>query len=163
MSALVPGQDGRPVGTRLISPELEAIIEASIEDQFLQKQKFKPSDVIALVNERCKAAGVKPPAAGTVRDRITELHPALVLRRRGERAKARDDYEPNRGQFPGAEVPLAVVQIDHTLLDVIAVEETTRKAMGRPWLTLAIDVYSRMVVVSICRWSGRTRTPSACA
>lgn len=146
VSALVPGQDGRPVGTRLITPEHEEIIRASIEDRFLQKQKFKPSDVVTLVNERCKAAGLKPPAAGTVRDRIAELHPALVLRRRGERAKARDAYDPIRGKFPGADVPLAVVQIDHTLLDMIAVEETTRKAMGRPWLTLAIDVYSRMVV-----------------
>ncbi|MGA4554907.1 Mu transposase C-terminal domain-containing protein [Methylorubrum aminovorans] len=146
VSSLVPGQDGRPVGTRLISPEQEEIIRASIEDRFLQTQKFKPSDVVVLVIDRCKAAGLKPPAAGTVRDRIAELHPALVLRRRGERAKARDTYEPIRGSFPGADTPLAVVQIDHTLLDVIAVEETTRKAMGRPWLTLAIDVYSRMVV-----------------
>lgn len=145
VSSLVPGQDGRPVGTRLITPEQEEIIRASIEDRFLQRQKFKPSDVITLVRERCAAAGIKAPADGTVRDRIAALHPALVLRRRGERAKARDTYEPIRGAFPGADRPLAVVQIDHTRLDIIVVEETTRKPMGRPWLTLAIDVYSRMV------------------
>lgn len=146
ISSLVPGQDGRPAGLRLISPEQEEIIRATIEDVFLDRQKFKPSDVIERVKERCKAAGLKAPAAGTVRARIGELHPALVLRRRGEREKARDTYEPIRGPFPGADYPLAVVQIDHTRLDLIVVEETTRKPMGRPWLTLAIDVFSRMVV-----------------
>jgi putative transposase len=39
------------------------------------------------------------------------------------------------------------VQIDHTEVDLFLVDETTRKAMtARPWLTLAIDVFTRMVV-----------------
>jgi putative transposase len=43
--------------------------------------------------------------------------------------------------------PLEVVQIDHTEVDVFLVDETTRKTMDkRPWLTLAIDVFTRMVV-----------------
>lgn len=37
------------------------------------------------------------------------------------------------------------MQIDHTPLDVIVVDEVHRKPIGRPYLTLAIDVYSRMV------------------
>jgi putative transposase len=38
-----------------------------------------------------------------------------------------------------------VVQIDHTLVDVVIVDELKRLPLGRPWLTLAIDVASRMV------------------
>jgi hypothetical protein len=38
------------------------------------------------------------------------------------------------------------VQIDHTKLDVIVVDEEQRLPIGRPWITLAIDVYSRMVL-----------------
>jgi putative transposase len=41
---------------------------------------------------------------------------------------------------------MAVVQVDHTEADVILVEESTRLPIGRPWMTLAIDVYTRMVV-----------------
>jgi putative transposase len=41
-------------------------------------------------------------------------------------------------------LPLEVVQIDHTLVDVV-VDELERLPLGRPWLTLAIDVASRMV------------------
>ena len=43
------------------------------------------------------------------------------------------------------EKPLALVQIDHTLADVIVVAEGSRLPIGRPWLTLAIDVATRMV------------------
>lgn len=55
-------------------------------------------------------------------------------------------FNPILGSFPGADFPLSVVQIDHTRVDIILVDEYYRKPYKRPWLTLAIDVYSRMVV-----------------
>ena len=56
---------------------------------------------------------------------------------------------------------MEILQIDHTLVDVIVVDQEQRLPIGRPWLTLAIDVASRMVagfhislwapsVVSLC-------------
>ena len=64
--------------------------------------------------------------------------------RRGERAIVKattavpGDYAVSR--------PLEVVQIDHTEIDIIVVDELTRTPLpGRPWLTLAIDVFSRVV------------------
>jgi putative transposase len=38
-----------------------------------------------------------------------------------------------------------VVQIDHTPVDLMLVDDVHRRPIGRPWLTLAIDVFSRMV------------------
>ena len=38
------------------------------------------------------------------------------------------------------------MQIDHALADVIVVDERDRLAIGRPWVTLAIDVFSRCVL-----------------
>jgi len=40
---------------------------------------------------------------------------------------------------------LQLLQIDHTLVDVVVVDEFDREPIGRPWLTLAIDVATRMV------------------
>jgi len=37
------------------------------------------------------------------------------------------------------------VQIDHTPVDLVLVDDVHRRPVGRPWITLAIDVYSRMV------------------
>ncbi|ABD55923.1 TniB family NTP-binding protein [Jannaschia sp. CCS1] len=41
--------------------------------------------------------------------------------------------------------PLEIVQIDHKKADIFAVDEETGKPIGRPWLILAMDVFSRMV------------------
>lgn len=38
------------------------------------------------------------------------------------------------------------VEIDHTPIDLIVIDKNTWLPLGRPWLTLAIDKYSRMVV-----------------
>jgi putative transposase len=43
------------------------------------------------------------------------------------------------------ERPLDFVQIDHTQMDVVVVDEETRQFVARPWLTIGIDVFTRMV------------------
>ncbi|CAM3664809.1 hypothetical protein POHY109586_18920 [Polaromonas hydrogenivorans] len=43
-------------------------------------------------------------------------------------------------------IPLEWVQIDHTQADVFVVDERLRKPIGRPWLSVAIDVATRCVV-----------------
>ena len=62
-----------------------------------------------------------------------------------EGAKAsRQRHHPVPGSYQ-VERAYEVVQIDHTLVDVIVVDRVHRKPLQRPWLTLAIDVASRMV------------------
>lgn len=39
-----------------------------------------------------------------------------------------------------------ILQIDHTRVDVIVVDRERRQPIGRPWLTLSIDIASRAVV-----------------
>jgi putative transposase len=40
---------------------------------------------------------------------------------------------------------LELAQIDHTLADIIVVDEIERRPIGRPWLTLVIDVATRVI------------------
>jgi hypothetical protein len=40
---------------------------------------------------------------------------------------------------------LEIVQIDHTQADVLIVDRFTRKVIGRPWLSVAIDLATRTV------------------
>lgn len=145
VAALVPQKVGRKKGTRLLKDVQEKIIESAIEDLYLNKQRHSPQDIVEEVERRCRLAKVEIPHPNTVRNRIAAINPALTLRRRGHKDVARNIYEANQGSFPGANHPLAVVQIDHTEADIILVDEVHRRPIGRPWLTLAIDVYSRMV------------------
>jgi putative transposase len=45
--------------------------------------------------------------------------------------------------------PLELVQIDHTLVDIMVVDELHRESMGRPWVTIAFDVATRVVLAFI--------------
>lgn len=145
LSALVPGRRGRKPGATRLSEPVELIVQSAIEDLYLKRQRHRPVEVIEAVRARCRLARVEPPHDNTVRKRIAQIHPATRLRRRGKKDEADNRYSPIRGQFPGADTPLAVVQIDHTPLGVEVVDEAFRQTLGRPWITLAIDVYSRMV------------------
>ena len=66
------------------------------------------------------------------------------MRARDGAKAARDRFQPVPGEYV-AEGAYEVVQIDHTLVDVIVVDRASRQPLQRPWLTLAIDVASRMV------------------
>ena len=145
VSALIPLPRGRKEGSKFLEEEQEAIIDSVIEDLFLQPQRATPQEVIDEVNQRCKKAGIAKPHGNTVRNRIKKIPDVVAFRRRGQRDKA-ERYTPIQGHFPGASYPLAVVQIDHTESDLIVVDEYSRRPIGRPWSTLAIDCNTRMVV-----------------
>lgn len=146
VSALVPTKRGRRTGTKMLQVEREKLISTVIDDEFLTKQRKRPQDVVDEVLRRARLAKIEAPHPNTIRNRIRTLPVAETLRRRGHREIARNQYEPVRGQFPNADFPLAVVQIDHTPADIILVDDVHRQPIGRPWLTFAIDVHSRMIV-----------------
>jgi len=80
-----------------------------------------------------------------VERRIAKLDPV-------ERATRRDGPDAGRalqsaaGLVPPVRQPLEQVQIDHTVVDVIIVDERHRLLIGRPYVTVAIDVFSRCIV-----------------
>jgi putative transposase len=89
------------------------------------------------------SAGLKPPHRRTTVARLKDIDLQKRARRRGEQ-KIVKATTPVPGTF-GASRPLEMVQIDHTKADVFVVDEETRQPVGRPWLTLAVDVCSRVV------------------
>lgn len=132
-------------GTSKLTPEVEAIVAAAIEGEYLTSQRKPVQKVCDEIRRRCLNAGLEPPHCNTVRKRISKLSEKLRLSRRVGQKAAEQAYSPVEGAFPGADWPLAVVQIDHTKLDIMLVDDIHRMSIGRPWITLAIDVFSRMV------------------
>lgn len=145
VSALLPGKRGYPQGKMRLSTEVEAIVSATIEDFYLHKQKRSTQETCKEVLRRCRSASVPPPHPNTVRNRIALVSEKLQIERRHGRRAAKERFSPLIGHFPGADYPLSVVQIDHTPLDIILVDDLHRYPIGRPWITLIIDVFSRMV------------------
>ena len=135
----------RDRGSTKFDDDIEELIKQAIATEYLTKQKKSQRMVIDEVNKLCRKQNLTPPHDNTIRNRIKALSPELVASRRQGRKISDNTYRPIRGKFPGADWPLSAVQIDHTKLDIILVDDHYRKAIGRPWITLAFDVYSRMV------------------
>jgi putative transposase len=74
-----------------------------------------------------------------------DLDPKEVVRAREGARTASERFRLLKPP-PRVTEPLDLVQIDHTLMDIMVVDEGERKPMGRPWLSIAIDVATRSVV-----------------
>jgi putative transposase len=145
LSTLAPAKPGVPHGYSRLDPEVETLLVATIEEFYLHGQKRSMQQTCNEVARRCRNAGIKRPHPNTVRHRIKALSDQETFRRREGGKGVRDKYTPIPGAFPGAHWPLAVIQIDHTPVDLILVDDVHRRPVGRPWVTVAIDVFSRLV------------------
>ncbi len=145
LTSLIPGKTSGGRGKSRLSGDQDAIIREAIEAVYLNQQRAPVSRVIEDIHRRCHRAKINPPSAGTVRRRIQALSVQEVIRQRHGSKVLRSQTAPVTGSFPDNPYPLAVIQIDHTPVDLIIVDEIEREPIGRPYLTVAIDVYSRCI------------------
>jgi putative transposase len=141
LTSLIPKTSNGGKGRSRLLEQQEALIRESIEDLYLTPQKLSPARIVEEVRKRCTEERLKIPSEATIRRRLCQLS-NTSLKVRGENGAV---SEPIVGSFPEVEYPLSVVQIDHTLVDIIIVDPIDRLPIGRPYLTLAIDVYSRCI------------------
>jgi putative transposase len=145
LTSLVPGKTDGGRGKSRLSGEQDAIIREAIEAVYLNRQQAPVSQVIEEVHRHCHQAGISPPSAGAVRRRVQALSVHETVRQRQGSQALRRRAAPVIGTFPDSPYPLAVIQIDHTPVDLIIVDDSEREPIGRPYLTVAIDVYSRCI------------------
>jgi putative transposase len=143
VSALVANAPGRRNGSQFLKPEQEAVIQEAIKGLYLKPTRPPMKRVVEEIRARCRHAGLSPPNWRTVKSRIEKIPVRVRALRRGD-AELINATRPTPGEYLATR-PLSVVQIDHTQVDVIVVDELTREPIGRPWITLAVDVFSRMV------------------
>ncbi|RTL86883.1 transposase [Ancylobacter aquaticus] len=143
-SSLLPRPAGTRQGSRRLPDETETAIAEALQDFYKTRQKPSINQLYKQIRRLCRVRGLRTPSWHTVNSRIAALDPAeLTMAREGPKA-ARDRFRPVPGQYEAGHA-FAVVQIDHTPVDVIVVDREHRRPLQRPWLTLAIDVASRMV------------------
>lgn len=146
LASLAPNASSGGRGKARLGRVAERIIAEAIRDEYLTRQKKRPQAVVRAVGERARAAGITPPSPNTVRARVGAVKAELAAKRReGSWSTAARRLQPAAGMTPDAGRPMAVLQIDHTPVDLILVDEAHRRPIGRPWLTVAIDVHSRCV------------------
>ena len=141
--SLVDRKPGRRTGHRALDSEREKIISSAIKTYYLKPTRPSVAQLVRDIETDCRVAGLKPPHRRTIEARLQDIDLRKRANRRGEHK-----IEKAATAVPGtltASRPLEIVQIDHTKADIFVVDEETRETIGRPWLTLAMDVFTRMV------------------
>ncbi len=130
-----------------------AIFEEVVSEFYLKKELPPKSDVFEAILLRItrlnqgkeEAEKIRPLSRATVYRWIDQLRQDVVDASRLGADAARVKYRMTLDTLKVDHV-LARVEIDHTPLDVLVMDQGTLLPIGRPWLTLALDKYSRMVL-----------------
>jgi putative transposase len=142
---LISNKVGAKKGNTRLNNEIEILIKRIIDNYYLTIQKPSIQSVVDKVLAECKRMNIIAPHSNTIRNRIESITEYEKLKKQGNRGIARTKYEPAPNKFE-ADYPLQLIEIDHTPCDIILVDDEHRLPIGRPWITVAIDIYSRMIV-----------------
>ncbi|OMQ32876.1 hypothetical protein BKX96_22380 [Pseudomonas putida] len=96
-------------------------------------------------NDKLPSAQLKYISDSTVRRYINKLDPYEVEVKKNGRHAAEKKYPKAVGQLTVSNI-LDRWEIDHTPLDVMTVDPVTGRMIGRPFLTVVLDRYSRMIM-----------------
>lgn len=142
VSDLAPSRPSGGRGAGRLSEPVELVIREVVRSQYANRQRRSLTAVHREIVRRCQAQQLPPPARNTVASRVAQLPAAQTARVRGGADAART-LQAVGGTPPPVTRPLERVQIDHTVVDVMVVDERDRQPIGRPYLTVGIDVFSR--------------------
>ncbi len=142
---LAVGRSSGGRGAGRLPEAVEVVIREVLTKRYMSRQRPTLAVVHGDVVRTCKSRGLVAPARNTLAARIARLHPAAVAQAR-EGSDAARSLRAAGGAPPEVRALLEQVQVDHTVIDVIVVDERDRLPIGRPYLTAAIDVASRCLV-----------------
>ena len=146
VSSLLPRRGN--ARARRLNKSVEAIIAATLREQWLVEEAPPLAPVVEEIRARCSSAGERPPSYIAVQIRIPLLFDAMTIAKaRSASPKHVRRLKPRPGYIT-APHPLAVCQIDHTPADIHFVEVVNDAGVfvGRPYLTIVVDVFSRAIL-----------------
>lgn len=148
--ALVPRLRDRGNRQPRLSSEQEAAMDEVIRTEFENNHAPNRKHCHAQLKKLCAARGIRTPSYPTLIARI-KARP----RHQQDRARHGNRVAYQNAEFVNvlyADTPvhgsraLQYVHMDHTELDIELVSLKTGKSLGRPWLSLAIDAFTRRIV-----------------
>src|SRR5258705_10381475 len=156
-SSLLPWKRGREFKGTFLDRPREELLNSCIQEFYLRMERPSLAALVREVRLRFSLQGLPAPHYRTIRGRIGELDLKVSLQKREGAKKAREQVGRVSVSSLRPESPMELIQIDHTPVDVIVVDQEQRLPIGRPWLTLAIDVATRMVAgFHISLWAPST-------
>ncbi|MBI4807964.1 MAG: transposase family protein [Nitrosomonadales bacterium] len=136
-----------------ISGEVQQIVDVAIEEIYFNKQKYSKKDVCERIQRairsanatRCNADQLVEPSIATMYRYFDRLYQYEVDLARLGRTAATSQHRPSLGLVRVKRIHDRW-EVDHTPLDLLVYCEKTGLPMGRPWITVIIDRYSRYIL-----------------
>jgi len=133
--------------------EVEGLVSDAIEKVYLRRERGTESDVLDCAKHyvreendlRGKLSQLKQPSMALVKRMIGDINAYDVCVARYGREYARKAFRSviqNRITYSALER----AEIDHTKLDLFVLNDKTGMPLGRPWLTICIDDFTRCVL-----------------
>jgi len=137
-------------GKSRLPAEVNALLETVIKDHYYRREVITIDDILHLTAARMEEENrfrpadeqLKLPDRTTVARRIDALDMRERFTARHGKRAAKQEFD-QVGQMNYPTVPLERVEIDHTAVNVIVVDEADNLPLGRPSLTFGIDVATR--------------------
>ena len=141
---IVTDSPGRKDGLMVTNSEVLKLIE----EMFLEH--YPDSKKISVVWKACQAQAdnrrMLRPSYHTVKRWINSKGERLLHAMTHSSDQTKQKYEARAG-YKVTTRPLEWVQFDHTVVDLLVVDENDRNVIiGRPWISLAVDLHTRVVL-----------------
>jgi putative transposase len=136
-----------------LAREVVELIRTNIEREYLTPQKRSVRSIHRFVETEIRRDNafrgsedqLEIPSYKALRRKILALDPYVVMLNREGRHAAERAFRAYGHGVPTTR-PLERVEIDHTVLDLFAIDVKLALVLGRPYLTVAIDAHTRAVV-----------------
>jgi len=144
-AALELSRRGPKPGSKRLAQDVEDLIDARLRRYYLVRERSSLLRIWREIRSECEAKGFQPPTRKTVKARLDAMDEKEIVRKRRGAKEANKTFAARPGRL-AVGTPLDTVQIDHTLADIILVDHVHRRPLARPYLTVAIDVATRIVL-----------------
>lgn len=148
--ALVPQTSAKGNRQPRLSEDQQSIMQRVINERWKSNEAINYKACYRWLLDACNEAGVKAPSyptliasvkAGETKYDVRTRHGKRMAYQQGEFIDVLYADTPVHGSRP-----FQYVHIDHTQLDIELVSSRTGKPLGRPWLSFAVDAWSRRIV-----------------
>jgi transposase len=139
-NGLFPRHKGRDT---LFSEDVQNLIEAA-RIQYLKPNMTLSKAYKKLVGD-CESIKVKPPKFSTLKKYIYQNSTVIEFAGKKGCRYVHDHFTPALKSYQGGVIPMHVIQMDNTPIDIFPVDGDEREPLPTPHLTAAIDCYTGLI------------------
>ena len=130
-STLLPRAGGRPSGLHLPPAQTESLIHRCIEEFYMSRVRPSFAALTRRIAQECRRIEVPAPNYRTIRRRLATYDPKDLSKARFGAKAAVEEFRPVQTNTQPA-LPFRLLQIDHSPMDLIVLDERDRLPMAAP-------------------------------